>query len=178
MSRNRQRACVYTLAYATWPRALVCAYLLVCVQVRHGAPHLTNKETLTVPLVSTIVPQPTCCHQLLSPALPPTCPGSFRRPWIPKLCCARIFLCLSPRTPWDNITAAKEDAALQQAVNSQIQSGLWPAANTSKRRATCWRPAPKSPFQRNVSELNVDKTTVTANGSHKRHKLRPRSGPR
>ena len=42
VSRNRQRGCVYTCAYATWPRALVCGYLPVCVPVRHGAPFLRS----------------------------------------------------------------------------------------------------------------------------------------
>ena len=57
---------------------------------------------------------------LVPPALPPTIPGWVRRPWSPKLCTASISLCLSPRTPWDNSTATKEDATLQQAVSLKI----------------------------------------------------------
>ena len=48
-----------------------------------------------------------------------------------------------------------------------------------KKSAKRRRLATKSPFfERNVSELSVEKTTVNTNGSHKRRKLRPRSGPR
>ena len=106
VSRNRQRVCVYTRAYATWPRALVCVcgYLPVCVPVRHGAPCSANKETLTVLLASTSVPHPPLCHHLLS------LPRSHRP--AEALLRTRFSVPLST-----NATATKEGATLQQAVS-------------------------------------------------------------
>ena len=100
----------------------LCAYLLVCVPVRYVAPSLKIKETLTRPLARASVPERLgATNSCASPVLPPTIPGWVSRPWSPKLCCTRISLCLSPRTPWDNSTATKEDATLQQAVSLKIR---------------------------------------------------------
>ena len=51
--------------------------------------------------------------------------------------------------------------------------------NTKKRLQSAEDSQPSRPSSNETSsELSVEKTTVNANGSHKRRKLRPRSGPR
>ena len=71
---------------------------------------------------------------LVSPALPPTCPGLIRRVWSPKLCCAHVSPCLSP---WDNSTATQRRrnsaASGQLKCHGSANFGFSPAENTDKR---------------------------------------------
>ena len=71
---------------------------------------------------------------------------------------------LSPWTPCDNTVATKEEK-LRGKPPIERRAG-----EHREKRATCRRPATKSPFKRKFCEVNVDRATTTANGKHMRRK--------
>ena len=165
---------MYTRAYATWQATLVCAYLPVCVPVRRGALFFREQSG------------PDCSagkHQCPTSASmsPP-----FHRSAGEGQCPRDAFLChhlallrtrfsvplstnalaTMPQLRWKAQLCSKRSAERSQDTNS----GFWLVEN-KKKRATSGRLATKSPFERIVRRLSVDKATVTANGKHVRRPL-------
>ena len=79
--------------------------------------------------------------------------------------------CLSPWTPCDNTVATKEENLRRKQPIERRTGGH------REKRATCRRPATKSPFKRTFCEVNVGRATTTTNGKHTRRKLRSTRDP-
>ena len=170
-----------TRAYATWLPILVCAYLPVCVSVRHGAPFSANKVTLTALQASTsecprdaFVPPP-------YPSRAPTNLPGRGQTAMESEALLRTHLSVPLSTNALGTTPQlrkKAQLCSKRSVerSQDTNSGFWPAEKT-KKKATRGRLATKSPFERNVRGLNVDKATAAANGEHMRRPLRAKRDP-
>ena len=103
--------------------------------------------------------------------------GWVRRPWSPKLFCARISPCLCPPMPlgqrhsFERRRNSAESGQLKDPRIPTLDSGLRKKPKKEGRLAT------KSHFERNVRGLNVDKATSAADGKHMRRPPRAKTDP-